>query len=410
MNEPELIPHLFRTEYSKIVAVLCKNFGLDQIELAEDIVSETFLKASETWGMKGIPDNPRAWLYAVAKNRTKDHLRRKKVFTDKIQPELGGSSSEFELPDTFFSDQNLKDSLLQMMFAVCHPVISPDARIVIALRYLCGFGIEEIASSLLSNKATINKKLLRSKNKLRENQVNLKAISEKHLQERLEIVLTVLYLLFNEGYFSAVKEEKIRKDLCFEAMRLLHVLTEDSRMDLPASNALMALFCFQASRFDARVGEGGEQILFDQQDTSRWDWELIKKGVEYLQRSSRGKGYNRYHHEAIIAYWHTRIDVPQSEKWDHILQAYNRLLQLNYSPVIALNRTYALARVKGEEAALKEALKIQLNQHHLYHLLLAELYKKLYPGKQKEHLELALELAKNEGDKREVRRKLGELV
>ncbi len=389
-----------------MVAVLSKHFGFSNIQLAEDIVSDTFLKATETWGLSKIPENPAAWLYQVAKNRAVDYLRRQRLLNEKIAPELLQNKETEELPEFDFSTKNLDDSLLEMIFAVCHPQLPKESQIVLSLRVLCGFGIDEIANALLSNKANINKRLFRAKEKIRKNNLELLEVTQDQISERLDSVLSVLYLLFNEGYYSTVANEKIRKDLCFEAMRLLHLLTTNQGTDLPKVNALMALFCFHASRFEARTNKEGEQILFDEQDTNKWNLELIDKGEYYIQRSTIGRKRSVYHFQAAIAFWHTRTEIDSNQKWENILNLYNRLLQAQYSPIAALNRTYALSKVKGRELALKEALKIEMNDYHLYHSLLAELYKGLDESKEVLHLKRALDLAPNKRDKSLILRKL----
>ncbi|MEL6720511.1 MAG: sigma factor, partial [Bacteroidota bacterium] len=198
MSTNTLIPNLFRAEYRKMVAVLCKTFGMSNIQVAEDIVSDTFLLAAETWGKKGIPDNQVGWLYTVAKNRTKDYLRREKIRQDKVEPTLQREQKTSYQLSTDFSDQNITDSQLQMVFAICHPSILSEAQIALGLRILCGFGIDEIAHALLSNKENINKKLYRAKNYLRNNNIDLVFPEEGEIPNRLDNVLTTIYLLFNE--------------------------------------------------------------------------------------------------------------------------------------------------------------------------------------------------------------------
>jgi RNA polymerase sigma factor (sigma-70 family) len=407
VSNKQLIPHLFREEYSKMVAVLCKTFGLTHMELAQDIVSETFLKATETWGLKGVPEKPSAWLYTVAKNLAKDHFKRESIFNEKISPELRSVSIEEQLEEIDLSNENIKDSMLRMMFAVCHPSITRESQIVLSLRVLCGFSIDEIANALLSNKSNINKRLTRTKKTFRTIDFNTSPLSSLHLAKRLHSVLSVLYLLFNEGYFSSKSSDKIRKDLCYEAMRLLHIVISQKETNLPEANALMALFCFQASRFDARLNQAGEQILYHEQDAEKWNEELIKKGEYYLFLSGNKK-VTRYHLEAMIALWHTRKNDDNNHKWDSILQLYNRLLQVQYSPITALNRTYALAMVKGKEIALKEALKIKLDENPLYHSLLAELYNGINLEKQISHLKIAIQLNQNKNDSFVLEKKLKE--
>src|SRR4051812_44288387 len=236
MQEQELIPHLFRTEYSKIIAVLCKCFGFEHIEVAEDLVSDTFLLAAETWGLKGLPGNPVAWLYTVSKNKAKDYLRHNSIFANKIAPGL--KHAQTDLPDLTeleidLSNRNIADSQLQMMFAICHPSVSKEAQIGLSLRILCGFGIEEIADAFLTNKETINKRLFRAKEKLREEKIKIELPDASKIDQRLATVLRTIYLLFSEGYYSESQNETIKKEFCFEAIRLGTMLTENKNTNKP---------------------------------------------------------------------------------------------------------------------------------------------------------------------------------
>jgi len=394
----ELIPHLFRTEYSKITAVLAKLFGFEHIEVAEDIASDTFLLAAETWGMKGLPENPVAWLYVVAKNRAKDHLKRNAVFSEKVTAGLQQSNTEIHEIEIDLSAKNIVDSQLQMMFAICHPSISAEAQIGLSLRILCGFGIEEIADAFLTNKETINKRLFRAKEKLRNERVKIEFPEASEIAERLETVLTTLYLLFNEGYYSASQNDTVRKDLCLEAMRLNYLLIENPGTNIPTVNALLSLMCFHASRFEARVNQNNDLVLYEDQDSSLWNEELIARGKFFLNEAAKGNKLSKYHAEAAIAYWHTRKEDTQ-EKWESILQLYNKLLLIEYSPIAALNRTYALSKASGKEAAIIEAEKLKLTTSHLYYLLLGDLYTGIDNKQAVEHLKTALKLAKSKTDK-----------
>ena len=405
---PSNLTHLFRTEYSKLVAVLCKSFGLINIQLAEDIVSDTFIAAAETWGKKGFPENQVAWLYTVAKNKTRDHMRRNKIFKDKIQKDLQHTSPNASEMELDFSTQNIQDSQLQMIFAICHPSISEEAQIGLALRILCGFGIDEISAAFLSNKETINKRLFRAKEKLRKENIPIEFPKQEELPIRLETVLRTLYLLFNEGYYSVSSNKSLRKDFCLEAMRLTLLLTQYSITDQPKVSALLSLMCFHASRFDARLDDSGAFVLYEDQDVALWDDALKEKGELYLNSSSTGNSISKYHLEAAIAFWHTQKE-DSAEKWDNILQLYNYLLQIEYSPIAALNRTYALAKANNRKEAIKEAKKINLAKNHFYHCLLAELYGKEEKEKALSHLKIALQLAKNTGDKNLIERKIAAL-
>jgi RNA polymerase sigma-70 factor (ECF subfamily) len=394
----EIIPHLFRTEYSKITAVLAKLFGFEHIEVAEDIASDTFLLAAETWGIKGLPENPVAWLYAVAKNRAKDHLKHRNIFTQKVIGGVKQNSAELYEMDIDLSNENIVDSQLQMMFAICNPVIPAEAQIGLSLRILCGFGIEEIADAFLSNKETINKRLFRAREKLRKEHVKIEFPTQSEINKRLENVLTTLYLLFNEGYYSLSQNVTLRKDLCLEALRLNLMLIENKSTNKPAVNALLSLMCFHASRFEARTNLKGEIVLYEDQDTAFWDNELITQGEFYLNKAAAGNEVSKYHLEAAIAYWHTK-KTDSAEKWGNILQMYNKLLQIEYSPMAALNRTYALAKADGKLIAINEAEKLKLATNHLYYSLLGYLYTDIDNEKAVAHLRTALKLAKSKTDK-----------
>lgn len=408
MNQADLIPHLFRTEYSKLVAVLCKGFGLAQIEIAEDIVSDTFLLAAETWGKKGIPDNQVGWLYTVAKNRTRDHIRRHKVRIEKVEPAWKADQEASTEISIDLSEANIEDSQLRMLFAICHPSLKRESQIILALRILCGFGIPEIASALLSNKDTINKRLYRAKKSLRDNNVEISSANDIDIRLRLDTVLTSLYLLFNEGYYSSSTDHLLKKDLCLEAMRLTLLLLQHPSCQVPKVNALLSLMCFHASRFEARYSEDGVFNLYKDQDRRLWNQPLIDRGEYFLNQASTGEELSRYHLEAAIAFWHTQEDHP--EKWEQILQLYNVLLQVDYSPIAALNRTYALSQANGAEEGLREALKLKLEQNHLYHSLLAELYQEIDTDKVIHHLQVAISLSTSDSEKALLSTKLAEAM
>lgn len=409
-QERELVSNLFRHEFSKMVAVISRIFGLHHIEIAEDIVSETFFLAAETWEQKGIPANPAAWLYHVAKQKTLYYFRRNKIFDEKIIPELKATQEDIhEIEEIDFSKENIKDSQLQMMFAVCNPAIASEAQIALALRILCGFGIEEIAEAFLTNKETINKRLLRAKEKLRAEKVKLEMPSEKEIGNRLDNVLHIIYLLFNEGYYSTTQNQVLRKDLCFEALHLGLLLTEFNKTNQPKTNALVALMCFHSSRFDARQNDSNYAVLYEHQDESLWNRDLINKGHYFLDISAQGKEISSFHLEAGIAFWHCQKEET-GEKWENILHHYNILLQINYSPTVALNRTYALYKARGKKAALTEAEKLQLTGNHFYFTLLGELYTGVDDKKAKSSLQRAYDLAKTQTDKRTIQAKIDMLT
>ncbi|MCP9756051.1 sigma-70 family RNA polymerase sigma factor [Lacihabitans sp. CCS-44] len=407
MNTEKLIPHLFRTESRKISAVLNKHFGIDYMEIAEDIVSDTFLSALETWPYKGIPDNPKAWLYAVAKNKTKNHIARTSNFENNITLEIFQNSeisTEIDL-----SERNISDSQLQMLFAVCHPSISRESQIALALKTLCGFGIHEIATAFLSNKETINKRLFRAKEKLKSEKIKIEFPEESKITERLDTVLLTLYLLFNEGYYSENQDNIIRKELCSEAMMLLELLLENYADKIPKIHALYALMCFHSSRLNARKDENGQLILYQNQDENNWDRSLIDKGIVHLHLATKGETASKYHIEASLAYWMTHKQDTK-EKWEHVLKLYNLLLFQEYSPIAALNRTFALSKVYGNEVAKVEAEKLKLETNPFYFSLLAEFNKEKNKEIAIEYLKKAKEISTSKAQKELISSKIADLL
>ncbi|WP_143304778.1 RNA polymerase sigma factor [Chitinophaga vietnamensis] len=400
------LKQLFQQEFSKMVAVISKLFGLQHIEIAEDIVSETFLLAAETWGIKGVPANPAAWLYTVAKQKTLYHFKRNKIFEQKVTPALATGQEKTEAAADFdFTPQHIKDSQLQMLFAICTPSIASEAQIGLALRILCGFGIDEIAEAFLSNKETINKRLFRAKEKLRAENVKMELPPENEISKRLDNVLLIIYLLFSEGYYSKTQNEILRQDLCLEALRLGLMLTQYDKTNLPKTNALIALMCFHASRFNARASGESAMVLYDQQDEHLWDTALIQQGNHFLALSAQGEELSSYHLEAKIAFWHC-IKEDTAEKWKSILSLYDQLMLINYSPSVALNRAFALYKAVGPEAALAAAEELQLHNNHFYFLLLGTLYQHTDPQKARAHFEQAYALAKTQAEKQSIREKL----
>lgn len=399
MEQNELLPRLFRNEYQKLVCVLSSHFGLKHIEIAEDIVSDTFLSATETWAINGIPDNPVAWLYSVAKNKTKNYFKHSDLFKQKISPELIYQGQTFkDCPEVDLSEKNISDSQLAMIFTVCNPVNANEVQIALALNLLCGFGAGEIADAFLTTRDIIYKRILRAKEKLKEIDLKIEQPTAKQVIERLDNVLKTIYLLFSEGYYSTSQNIVLRKDLCAEAMRLCYMLIENEATNLPKTNALLALMCFHTSRFEARTNENGEIVLYQDQDESLWNRKLIEQGAYFLSKASTGDTLSKYHLEAAIAYWHTQ-KKDSIEKWEHILELYNNLLILEYSPIAALNRTFVLSKTKGKETAITEAEKLNLIDNHFYYSLLGDLYMGIDNKKALQNFQKAFELAKSVADK-----------
>ena len=389
-----------------MTAVLCRHFGLEHIEIAEDIASDTFLKASEHWAVHGVPENPTGWLYTVARNKVKDHLRHLKIVRDHAGggQRIFGDTSDFDFE---VSEQIISDSQLAMIFAVCNPVNAPEGQISLALQVLCGFSIEEIANAFLTNKEAIKKRLQRARQHLRSNHFSLRNLEPEHIRSRQDAVLKTIYLLFNEGYFSRTHRTAIRKELCSEAIRLALCLTDNTLTCTPQVYALLALMCYQSSRLEARLDGEGEALLFDEQDKSLWDQQLIDRGNYYLVAATEGNEVSKYHLEAGIAYWHT---TDAANKWYHILELYNQLVLIEYSPGTALSRAFALSKVFGNERAIGEVEKLKLDNNHHYHALLGRLYEKMDSEKAVAHFERAIALTTSSIEKQVLEREMGKLL
>lgn len=359
-----------------MVAVLSKLFGLRQLNLAEDIVQEALLQALHTWPYKGVPDNPSAWLYRVARNKAVDLVRRQKRWRD-LQPEYGHLlASEYTLSPALqqsFEEEEIADSQLRMIFACCHPAIPRDAQIALALKTLCGLSVKEIAAAFLKDEETIAKRIYRAKEKIRQENISLEIPSAAHLPRRLDAALHCLYLLFNEGYNSSQSDQLIREDLCEEAIRLAFLLTQNPLTNLPRTNALLALFCFQASRLNARLDADGNIVLLQHQDRSKWFRPLIQKGFAFLEKATQEET-SIYHLEAAIAYLHAVAPNFDATNWKAIYLLYAALHRQHASPVVALNKAIAAGYAENPKVALKELALIKgLEDYHLYHTAVGEM-------------------------------------
>lgn len=399
-NDPQqLVDHLFRREAGKMVAVLTKLFGLPHVETAQDIVQETLLSALDAWRLGAVPENPRAWLYRAAKNKALDQLRRQRNWTEKIAPNIvralsEGSTSE-QAMDQLFLESEIEDSQLRMLFACCHTDLPVEGQIALMLKTLCGLSVAEIASAFLTGKDNIEKRLYRTREKIRVEGIGLEVPLGAELQPRLDGVLKAIYLLFNEGYHSSSKNELIRWELCDEALRLSNLLCSHAVVGLPKTHALRALLCFQASRFGARMDAGGQIVLLEQQDRTLWDQMLIAKGFMHLTQSATGGEVSEYHLEAAIASYHAQAKTFEQTNWQAIFYLYQLLYQRQPSPVIAFNRAIALGYANGVQLGLDALLAIEgMNENHFYQTALGDFYQKTGDlGNTKKAYEKALKLA-----------------
>ena len=376
----QLVDHLFRHEAGKMIAVLTRIFGIHNLELVEDTVQEAFVKALQVWKYHPIPDNPSAWLMRVARNRTIDLIRRQQRLAD-ISDELSDKlqSNTEQTIGQFFLETEIADSQLRMIFTCCHPALNPEDQIALTLKTISGFGVQEIAKALVSQESAIQKRLYRAKEYIKNHTIRFEIPVGTELLDRLDTVYTVLYLLFNEGYNSMKADELIRYDLCAEAMRLCKLLTEHRVGSQPSAYALLSLMCFQASRFDSRLGEDNTIILLQQQDRSKWNRDLIAMGYHYLNFSSTGHQLSVYHIESAIAAEHCLSPDFESTNWQSLLYLYDCLLERKPIPIVQLNRAILLAQIGQLSTAIDTILDIPgirdlLARHYIYPAVLGDLY------------------------------------
>ena len=371
----QLVEHLFRNESGRIIAALTGSFGLRNVELVEDAVQEALLKALRVWSFRDLPENPAAWLLQVARNHIRDQLRRHACAQEK-QEALTAEQPPSTAAEPLFSEDELRDDLLRMIFACCHPTIPRESQIASTLKLVCGFSVGEIAHAFLLPQETIAKRLTRARSKLRS-AVPFEIPSGDDLASRVDVVRDVLYLLFNEGYNASHGEELIRRDLCDEAIRVTTLLAAHRAGDTPTTHALLALFLFQRARFDARVSTTGEILLLADQDRTSWDKKMIARGMSHLARARAGESASEFHLQAGIAACHCAAPAYELTEWDTILFFYDCLLQLNRSPIIALNRAVAVWKVHGVNAACAALDEIrasdEIANYYLFDALLGEL-------------------------------------
>jgi len=410
-NINQIVDHLFRHESGKMVSVLSRLLGLQNLETAQDIVQDTLLQAMNTWGYNSIPENPPGWLYRVAKNKAIDFLRRQKRFKD-VTPQYSYLlQSEYTLASTvnnLFLENEIQDSQLRMMFACSHPAITEESQIALTLKTLCGLNPGEIAKAFLTNEETINKRIYRAKEKIKSEKIELSVPQGKELPQRLDVVLKSLYLLFNEGYNSSHPDLLIRDDLCQEAMRLVYILTTNTTTNFPKTNALLSLMCFQASRLQSRLDDKGNIILLKYQDRSKWFKPLIERGALYLELASETDDVSPYHIEAAIASLHAVAPTFDKTDWRSIYDLYESLYKLQPAPVVALNKAIASAYATSKENALEQLLKIKgLENYYLYHTSVGELYFELQNKKMaKKFYETALHLTTSKQEQQLLKDKI----
>ncbi len=373
----QVVEHLFRHESGKMVAILARVFGLEHLSLAEDVVQEALARALQTWPFYGVPKNPAAWIMRASRNLALDVVRRQKVFRDKEADLIHAMERSVAAPDAaIFPEQEIADDTLRLMFVCCHPRIPADAQAALALKTLCGFSETEISRALLTSASAVAKRLVRAKQKIRDARIPFEIPAGDELAGRLDGVLQALYLLFNEGYKASAGDRLVREELCHEAIRLAGLLAEHPAGNCPKTHALLALMWLNAARLPARVDSEGRLLRLEEQDRARWDQPMIARGMFHLARSAAGDAISEYHVQAGIAACHCAARDYASTNWRQILTLYDRLVEFNGSPVVALNRAVAVANVHGIDAGLAAVKSIrdsgQLDSYHLLHAVLGE--------------------------------------
>ncbi len=401
------VDRLYREHYGKLVASLVSFFRLSEIEWAEDIVQDTFYGALDNWSKKGLPRDSVSWLFKVCKNKTINALRRKGTYYAPWR------DTHFPLEDRTKLDQiflpgEIKDNQLRLLFATCHPSLSPKSQIILTLKTSIGFQVHEIARALDMKLEAVKKNLTRTKQQIRLQNLPLRVPYALHSRERLNSVHRVLYLIFNEGYSASSGKVLIRKELCLEAIRLLRELLEEKQIFNADTQALYALMLFNIARFDTRTDTCGIPIELEYQERSRWDGKLIRSGIKHFNAARKGEPWSTYHLQAAISSLHCTADSFQNTQWKIILGLYDRLLVLNPAPIVQMNRGIALFYSGKTEEALDIIKKLEgLEHHHLYFATLAKM--NLLLNRREEALDHyldALSRTKVEAEKEFLQRKI----
>jgi len=374
-----LAEHLFRHEAGKLVSILTGIFGTDRLQLAEDVVQESLARALQTWPFYGVPKNPAAWLMQTARNLAIDVIRREKSFHEK-EPEIITTieqwSTDTDAGSQPLFDSEIKDGRLRLMFACCHPQLPHEAQTALALKTLCGFSPAEIAKAFLTSEAAIAKRLVRARQRIQELKIPFEIPAGENLEERLEVVLHTLYLLFNEGYKASAGENLLREDLCFEAIRLATLLVEHPAGNQPRTHALLALMMLNGARFGARQDSAGNLLRLKDQDRAHWNREMIARGLFHLDQAAVGDEATKFHLEAGISACHCAAENYEATDWRQILALYDALIAVDNTPVVALNRAVAVAKVRGPAAGLKAVDAIanadMLDSYYLLYAIRAE--------------------------------------
>ena len=370
------IETLYRSESGRVLATLVRLLG--DLDLAEESMHEAFAAALECWTLAGIPDKPRPWLISTARFKAIDAMRRRARF-DGVQRDLVVYMESRINDATGGDDEEIEDDRLRLIFTCCHPALPPEGQVALTLREICGLTTEEIASAFLVTPATLAQRIVRSKAKIREASIPYEVPTPQELQERLDAVLQVIYLVFNEGYSAAAGAEVTRAELTGEAIRLGRLLTE--LQPEPEVIGLLALMLLQESRRAARTSPAGELILLENQDRSLWNRGQIAEGAALVEKALRSRRFGAYTLQAGIAAVHAAAESAAATDWRQIVALYNQLVWIQPSPVVHLNRAVAIAMCDGPEAGLIHIDAVlehgELTNYYLAHSARADMYRRL---------------------------------
>ncbi|GAB5527104.1 MAG: RNA polymerase sigma factor [Roseivirga sp.] len=403
------LDHLFRHEYSKLVAMLTNRYGAALLDLVEDAVQESLLKASKVWSYQPMPDRPGAWLYRVANNQMIDFLRREKKSVDyeANYVEEGADEQAFELKEDVIKDEQLK-----MIFACCHPSMKAPEQLMLSLKLLCGLSVREIARALLKSEEGTKKAIQRAKQKFKTEVGDLRVPREEEIGERLNAVLQVIYLLFNEGYKATSGEKLMKQELCEEAIRLAFLMLNEGQCDTNELNALISMMLFKAARFPARTDAEGRLLTLEFQDRSLYRQDYVQWAWNFLKRSSDFESTTVYQLEAAISSYYTSASSYENTNWKQILRLYDALVLHKPSPVVKMSRVVVLSKVEGPTEALKcmEEIEQDMKGNQSFQALKADLYTQLENwNKARYHLSIAIREAENQTERRFLEAKLDQL-
>lgn len=412
LETERLLDHFSRHDFGRVLSHLTHRFGPSLLEQAEDALQESMYKAMKIWPNQGVPQVPAAWIVRTAQNMMLDSIRRAQGFQQKHSVEW--KSQQTDVLEEVKLEEELSDDLLRMMFACCHPDLKVEVQIVLSLKILCGFSNREVARALLKKEEAVAKQYTRAKEQLKKLNIELEVPLGAHLSDRLDDVLKVIYLLFNEGYTASDGERLVKLEICEEAMRLAHLLLEHPLLSKAQVHGLMALMLFQSSRFDARDDKDGNLLTLEEQDRNLWNKEAIELGHQYLNKATAFGQIHDYILQAAMAGIHASAPTFAETNWPQLLALYDALVLRTSNPIVKLNRAVVVQRVHGPFTALKELQQLEednrMSQYYLFHAIVADAYKALGEnGAAVQSLEKAMSLTGNAAERDFLTKKLATL-